>query len=216
MGEEKEREQKAPKGRESVASAPKGNKRLRMFPVQDEALAETGRFPLYWMHESHPSTTLRVTSFHSLHMLVTLLLGSKSDTEFAQKIVDTLKEFSVPSEIVVASAHKVPEKVAEIIAKLNADPQPQVIITVVGMSNGLGGVAAGSSVHPVLTCPPAQNLEEYQVDLHSSLRMPSDVPVMTVLHPKNAALAAVRILAEGNPELKKKVAERIEKIKAGY
>lgn len=149
-------------------------------------------------------------------MKVTLLLGSKTDTPFAEKIQETLREFSVSSEIVVASAHKVPEKVVEIIRKLNADPQPQVIITVVGMSNGLGGVAAGSSVHPVITCPPIQNLEEYQVDLHSSLRMPSDVPVMTVLHPKNAALAAVRILAEGNPELKKKMFERIEKIKASY
>lgn len=149
-------------------------------------------------------------------MLVTLLLGSKSDAEFAQKIADTLKEFSVPSEIVVASAHKVPEKVVEIIEKLNADPQPQVAITVVGMSNGLAGVVAGGCVHPVITCPPAKTLEEYQIDLHSSLRMPSDVPVMTVLNPKNAALAAVRILAEGDPMLRKKLLERIEKIKADY
>ncbi|MDD5040868.1 MAG: 5-(carboxyamino)imidazole ribonucleotide mutase [Candidatus Peribacteraceae bacterium] len=149
-------------------------------------------------------------------MLVTLLLGSKTDTEFAQKIAETLKEFAVLSEIVVASAHKVPEKVVEIIRKLNDDPQPQVVITVVGMSNGLAGVAAASCVHPVLTCPPAKTLEEYQIDLNSSLRMPSDVPVMTVLNPKNAALAAVRILSEGNPELKKKVSERIEKIKGEY
>lgn len=149
-------------------------------------------------------------------MKVTLLLGSKADTEFARKIADTLKEFSVPSEIVVASAHKVPENVVELIKKLNADPQPQVVITVVGMSNGLGGVVAGGCVHPVLTCPPAKSLEEYQVDLNSSLRMPSDVPVMTILNPKNAALAAVRILAEGDAALKKKVMERIEKIKAEY
>ncbi|MDD4286735.1 MAG: 5-(carboxyamino)imidazole ribonucleotide mutase [Candidatus Peribacteraceae bacterium] len=149
-------------------------------------------------------------------MLVTLLLGSKTDMEFALKIASVLKEFSVPNAIVIASAHKVPEKVVEIIAALNADPQPQVVITVVGMSNGLAGVAAASCVHPVLTCPPAKSLEEYQVDLNSSLRMPSDVPVMTVLHPKNAALAAVRILAETDQNLKKKVLERIEKIKAEY
>lgn len=149
-------------------------------------------------------------------MLVTLLLGSKSDTEFAQKIADTLKEFDVPSEMVVASAHKVPEMVIDVVKKLNADPQPQVVITVVGMSNGLGGIVAGSCVHPVITCPPAKTLEEYQVDLHSSLRMPSEVPVMTVLHPKNAALAAVKILAEGDPALRKKIEERIEKIKASY
>ena len=149
-------------------------------------------------------------------MLVTFLLGSKSDTEYAEKIAAVLKEFDVPSEIVVASAHKVPEKVIEVIDALNADPQPQVVITVVGMSNGLGGVVAGSCIHPVVNCPPFQTLEEYQVDLNSSLRMPSDVPVMTVLNYKNAALAAVKILAEGNKDLQKKVQERIEKVKAGY
>ena len=69
-------------------------------------------------------------------MKVTFLLGSKSDTEYAEKIVAVLNEFDVPSEIVVASAHKVPEKVIEEVEKLNADPQPQVVITVVGMSNG--------------------------------------------------------------------------------
>ena len=149
-------------------------------------------------------------------MLVTLLLGSKTDMEFALKIAAVLKEFSVPNEVIVASAHKVPEKVVEVIKKLNEDPQPQVIITVVGMSNGLAGVAAASSVHPVLTCPPAKTLEEYQVDLHSSLRMPSEVPVLTVLNPKNAALAAVRILAETDPILKKKVADRIKEMKTAY
>ncbi len=149
-------------------------------------------------------------------MPVTLLLGSNSDRETADKITAVLKEFSVPSETLVASAHKVPEKVVEIIRKLNEDPQPRVIITVVGMSNGLAGVVAGSSVHPVLNCPPATSLEEYMVDLHSSLRMPSDVPVMTVLNPKNAALAAVKILAEGDGALKEKVKERIEKVKNQY
>ena len=149
-------------------------------------------------------------------MKVTFLLGSKSDTEFAEKIAGVLKEFDVPSEIIVASAHKVPEKVIEEIEKLNADPQPQVVITVVGMSNGLAGVVAGSCVHPVVNCPPLKTLEEYMVDLNSSLRMPSDVPVMTVLNPKNAALCTVKILAEGNEDLKKKIEEHIKKVKAGY
>ena len=149
-------------------------------------------------------------------MLVTLILGSESDSDHAKKIIDLLSEFDVPSETVVTSAHKVPEKVVELVNKLNDDPQPQVLITIAGMSNGLGGVVAGSSVHPVITCPPAQSLEEYQVDLNSSLRMPSDVPVMTVLHPKNAALSAVRILAEGDEGLKQKVKERIDDVKAKY
>lgn len=152
----------------------------------------------------------------SAQVLVTLILGSESDSDHAKKIVDILNEFDVPSETRVASAHKVPEKVVELVNKLNEDPQPQVLITIAGMSNGLGGVVAGSSIHPVITCPPAQNLEEYQIDLNSSLRMPSDVPVMTVLHPKNAALSAVRILAEGDEALKQKVQQKIEEVKGKY
>ncbi len=149
-------------------------------------------------------------------MKATFLLGSKSDSEFAGKISAVLDEFGVEHQTIIASAHKVPEKVIEEIEKLNADPQPQVVITVVGMSNGLAGVTAGSCCHPVVNCPPYKSTEEYLVDFNSNVRMPSDVPVMTVLHPKNAALCAVRILAEGNPELMDKVKQRIADVKAKY
>lgn len=137
-------------------------------------------------------------------MNVTFLLGSKSDIEFTDKIKAVLDEYSVPSQVIVASAHKVPEKVYKIMEKLNADPQPQVVITVVGMSNGLAGVAAAGLVHPVINCPPYETLEEYMVDIHSCLRYPSEVPSMTVLSPKNAALAAIRILGEGDEVLRKR------------
>lgn len=149
-------------------------------------------------------------------MKVTFLLGSKSDIEFTEKIKALLDEHDVPSEIVVASAHKVPEKVYDIMNELNADPQPQVVITVVGMSNGLAGVAAAGLVHPVINCPPYENLEEYMVDIHSCLRYPSEVPSMTVLSPKNAALAAIRILGESDESLKQKMADRIQNVKSKY
>jgi len=149
-------------------------------------------------------------------MFVSITLGSKADTEYAQKIADFLKDYGVESEIVVASAHKVPELVVKHIEKLNARTDATVVITVVGMSNGLGGVMAGSCVHPVIACPPFKDLSDYLVNVHSSLQMPSDVPVMTVLNAKNAALSALRILAESNADLKKKLLERIKKIKAEY
>ncbi|MBI2636562.1 AIR carboxylase family protein [Candidatus Peregrinibacteria bacterium] len=149
-------------------------------------------------------------------MHVALLLGSRSDIDFAQKIVELLKEYDVPSEIIVSSAHKVPEKVIEEVKKLNARNDPTVVITVVGMSNGLGGVVAGSCVHPVINCPPYKDLTEYLTDIHSNLRMPSDVPVMTVLHQKNAALCALRILGETDAGLKAKLMKRIEKVKTEY
>jgi len=147
---------------------------------------------------------------------VTFLLGSKVDTDFAKKIAAILTEYGVSSEIIVASAHKVPEKVVKVIEELNRRTDPTVVVTCVGMSNGLGGVVAGSCVHPVVNCPPHADLEEYMIDIHSSLRMPSDVPVMTVAGYKNAALATLRILAESDKSLQKKLMERIAKIKAEY
>ncbi len=147
---------------------------------------------------------------------VTILLGSNVDQEFAAKIVKVLQEFAVDSEVVVASAHKVPEKVVEIVSKLNRQSEPTVVVTCVGMSNGLAGGGAGSCVHPVLNCPPFKDLSEYQVNIHSSLQLPSEVPVMTVLQPTNAALAAVRILAESDPGLRKKLMARIDGMKAKY
>ena len=149
-------------------------------------------------------------------MHVAIVLGSKSDLAFAGKISDVLKEFGVESETTVASAHKVPEKVVTLIEKLNARTDATVVIAVVGMSNGLGGVLAGSCVHPVIACPPFADLADYQVNVHSSLQMPSDVPVMTVLNPKNAALSALRILGEGDADVRKKLMKRIEKIKGDY
>lgn len=147
---------------------------------------------------------------------VTFLLGSKSDTEFAQKIAGVLSEYGVESEIIVASAHKVPEKVVGIIEKLNANKHPTVVITCVGMSNGLAGVVAGSCVWPVVNCPPFKDHDDYLVNVHSSLQMPSEVPVLTVLNPKNAALSALRILAVGDAKLKQKLLERIAKVKGEY
>lgn len=147
---------------------------------------------------------------------VTFLLGSKTDSDFAKKIAAMLEEYGVSSEIIVASAHKVPEKVVKEIEKLNARTEPTVVVTCVGMSNGLAGVVAGSCIHPVVNCPPHTTVEEYSIDIHSSLRMPSDVPVMTVMNPKNAAIAVLRILGESDKSLQKKLMERIQKVKAEY
>jgi 5-(carboxyamino)imidazole ribonucleotide mutase len=147
---------------------------------------------------------------------VTFLLGSKVDVDFAQKIADMLKEYGVDSEIIVASAHKVPELVVKHIDRLNARKEPTVVITCVGMSNGLAGVAAASLVHPLVNCPPFKDLNDYLVNVHSSLQMPSDVPVMTVLNPKNAALCALKILGGSDPKIREKVAARIAKVKAEY
>lgn len=148
-------------------------------------------------------------------MIVPILLGSASDKEFAQKIVDELDAFGIPSEVIVASAHKVPEKVIEIIERFNKETEV-VYVTLAGMSNGLSGVTAGSSYHPVIACPPHKDLTEYQIDIHSSLRMPKDVPVLTVLSPGNTALCIARMFAMSHPELREKIVERVKNVKASF
>lgn len=148
--------------------------------------------------------------------MLTFLLGSKVDVEFTQKMVDMAKEFGVDSEIIVASAHKVPDKVVKEVEKINARKEPTVVIAVVGMSNGLGGVVAGTCLCPVINCPPFKDHDDYMVNVHSSLQLPSDVPAMTVVNPKNAVLAALKILALNDSDLRAKLEGRMKKIRAEY
>jgi len=149
-------------------------------------------------------------------MKVPIIMGSESDREWSQKIVDRLERWGVESEIKVASAHKVPEKVFELMERYNGSGDEMVLITVAGRSNGLSGVCAANSVYPVIACPPHKTKEDYMVDINSTLRMPSNTPVLTVCDPSNAADAVVRILAVGNDELRGKVVGDIEDVKGGF
>lgn len=148
-------------------------------------------------------------------MLIPILLGSGSDRDHAKKITDELDKFGASYEVKVMSAHKVPEMCAEYVGEMNKQKNV-VYITCAGRSNGLSGVIAGSSVHPVIACPPFSSKEDYLINIHSTLQMPSDTPVLTVIDPKNAALAAVKILALADEKLAKKVADRISAVKKGF
>ena len=149
-------------------------------------------------------------------MSIHLFLASASDQPYADKIREILKDFGLQADLTIASAHKVPEMVVKKIDELNASSEPTVIITCVGLSNGLSGVVAASSVHPVIACPVFADEGDYLINIHSTLQMPSEVPVLTVVNPKNAALAAIKILAESDKGLQKKVAERIADVKSSY
>jgi len=123
---------------------------------------------------------------------VILILGSDFDREFAAKIEGKLAELFVDFETQVASAHKTPDKVLAILEKHKNDPV--VYITIAGRSNALSGFCAGNTTQPIIACPPFKDQVDMMVNIHSTLQMPSNVPVMTVLDPGNAALAAARIL----------------------
>lgn len=146
-------------------------------------------------------------------MFIPIILGSESDREFAKKITTILDEWKVPHEILVASAHKVPEKVLEIVKKYNISEEPTCYITIAGRSNGLSGVVAANSIHPVIACPPFKSKEDMLINMHSTLQMPSDTPVLTVVDPQNAVMSALRILGNSEPELKEKIKNHIQSVK---
>jgi 5-(carboxyamino)imidazole ribonucleotide mutase len=122
-----------------------------------------------------------------------IILGSDKDLEWAKKIEDGLDEYSVAHETHIASAHKTPRKVLEIIE--SNEKEKVVFITVAGRSNALSGFCAANSSKPVIACPPYTDKLDMLVNIHSTIQMPSDVPAMTILEPKNAAFAVKKIFA---------------------
>jgi phosphoribosylaminoimidazole carboxylase / phosphoribosylaminoimidazole-succinocarboxamide synthase len=83
-----------------------------------------------------------------------------------------------------------------------------VVIAFIGRSNGAGPVLSAVAGVPVITVP--ASVKEFPDDVWSSLRAPSLVPVMTVLEPSNAVLAALQILAARNPKLYAYLREDLE------
>lgn len=153
---------------------------------------------------------------NTYNMKVVILLGSESDREFIDGMPPEFEAWGVDAEIIVASAHKVPEKVFEIVSKNNESEEDLVYITVAGRSNGLSGVTAANSVHPVIACPPFKSKEDFIVNINSTLVMPSDTPVLTVIDRQNVIMAVLRIFALKDPELRKKMLERISDIKKSF
>ena len=149
-------------------------------------------------------------------MKVVIFLGSESDKEFVDGMDKEFKAWGVDAEFKVASAHKVPEKVFEFVVKCNESEEDLVYITVAGRSNALSGVIAANSIHPVIACPPFKDKDDYIVNIHSTLNMPSDTPVLTVIDRLNAIMSVLRIFALKNPELKKKMQERISEMKSKF
>ena len=126
-------------------------------------------------------------------MKVVIIMGSSSDENHASKITKHLDEFNIPWSQHVASAHKQPLKVLEILND-NKDKESIVYITIAGRSNALSGFVAANSNFPTLGCPPFSDKSDMLVNIHSTLQMPSNTPVLTVIDPGNCALAVKRIL----------------------
>ena len=143
---------------------------------------------------------------------VAILMGSDSDFGVMSKAVSVLKEFEIPVEVHVYSAHRTPEKVAEFASNAK-DNGFGVIIAGAGMAAALAGVVAGHTTLPVIGVPLKSNVLEGVDALLSTVMMPNGIPVATVAidGSKNAAYLAAQILAVGDEELAKKVLENRQK-----
>lgn len=127
-------------------------------------------------------------------MKVIIITGSNkgNDIDHAKKITDKLDEFKIEHEEFAASAHKEPTKVLEILAKYKNEKV--VYITIAGRSNALSGFVAANCTAPTLACPPFTDKTDMMLNINSTLQMPSNVPVLTILDPENCALAVKRIV----------------------
>ena len=140
--------------------------------------------------------------------LVGIVMGSKTDLEILQGAVDVLREFGIPHEVRVLSAHRTPEKVLEWSEKAE-ERGLEVLIAGAGAAAALPGVVAAKRVLPVLGVPVAATTLGGVDALLSIVQMPKGVPVGTLAIGKggaaNAALLAVSILAAKRPELREKL-----------
>jgi len=143
---------------------------------------------------------------------IVVLMGSRSDVQFAHKIEEFLKQegIKVDCEFAVSSAHRTPDMLLQKLKKYEKSGDNIVFVTIAGLSDALSGVAAGFSTRPVIACPP--DLEKYgPMKAFSSIMTPTGVPVMLVSKPENAALAAAKILAIGNLSLHREIENYIQK-----
>ncbi|HUV30236.1 MAG TPA: 5-(carboxyamino)imidazole ribonucleotide mutase [Acidobacteriota bacterium] len=140
---------------------------------------------------------------------VLILVGSKSDLEYAEQCRSLLKEFRIDGDIEVCSAHRQPQKTAELAGKAE-ETGYEVIVAMAGLSAALPGVAAAHSILPVIGVPLPAALDGLDA-LLSVVQMPPGIPVAAVAigapGAKNAAILAARILALKYPDVRAAVAQ---------
>jgi 5-(carboxyamino)imidazole ribonucleotide mutase len=143
--------------------------------------------------------------------LAIILMGSASDLPHVDKITAALDDFGIEHAQHIGSAHKTPRRLLDLLESYDNLERPKVFITVAGRSNALSGMADAAVQAPVIACPPSSS-SFGGADIFSSLRMPSGVAPMVILEPVNAALAAAKIFALGDPVL----AEVVQEHQAGH
>lgn len=147
-------------------------------------------------------------------MKVLIIMGSKSDESVMQESVQWLNWFGIDNEMVVASAHRNPDKVRELMVTAK-DKGFGAVIAAAGMAAALPGVCAAYTSLPVLGVPLDGGLPGGIDALYSIVQMPAGLPVGTLAVGKagarNAAALCARIFALSDNAVAKKLEEFKEK-----
>ena len=135
-------------------------------------------------------------------------MGSASDWPEVEPAVRLLQEWAIPFEVVVASAHRAPERVRA-YGREAAGRGLKVIVAAAGMAAHLAGVLAAETSLPVIGVPlPGPHLQGLD-SLLSTVQMPPGVPVAAMAigkaGAKNAAIFAAQVLALSDPKLKERL-----------
>lgn len=141
-------------------------------------------------------------------MSVAVVMGSASDLPVMEAAVEALREFSVPVEVRVLSAHRTPDDAID-FARGAAERGIQVVIAAAGGAAHLAGVLAAATNLPVIGVPIAVGDLGGIDSLLAMVQMPKGIPVATVAvnGARNAGLLAVRILAVADAKLAEALAE---------
>jgi phosphoribosylaminoimidazole carboxylase PurE protein len=141
---------------------------------------------------------------------VGIIMGSDSDLPVMEKAAQILERFGLRYFLTVASAHRTPDRVAE-IARRAEEEDWKVLIAGAGMAAHLAGFFAAHTVVPVIGVPMDSSSLKGLDALLSTVQMPGGVPVATMglgsAGAKNAGLMAVHILAAFDPSLREKLKE---------
>lgn len=142
---------------------------------------------------------------------VSVIIGSESDREIGDKVVQTLKEFNIEVEYKVLSAHRNPDELSKYIEECDSE----VFIAIAGLSAALPGFIASKTIKPVIGLPREVKLLGLDA-LLSIVQMPPGIPVACVGidNHRNAALLAIEILALKYDELKERLKEYRLKMKS--
>jgi len=142
--------------------------------------------------------------------MITIIMGSKSDVKIAEKAVSILKEFKIDYEVRVASAHRTPELVEEIVK----NSKSKVFIAIAGLAAHLPGVVAAMTTKPVIAVPVESKMDGLDA-LLSAVQMPPGIPAACVGidRGENAAILAAEMLSISDEKIEKKLDEFREKQK---